>query len=258
MEKNFNFKNKTIFLTGANGFLGIEIKNAFLKLGASLILTDKQKKVNHQLKKKQNVIYFKCDLTNLSETNNLIKNVKNKIKKIDVIINNASFTGDSNLKGWSTKFTSQNVSNWDNTFDVSLKSNFEICKNFQQLLSKKDGGSIINIASIYGFMGPDWNLYENTSISNPAGYGISKAGLVYLTKWLASTMSPKVRVNCISPGGIKRSQDKNFIKKYIKKVPLKRMCKEKDIIGAVLFLSSSYSEYITGQNIVIDGGYSII
>ena len=101
-------------------------------------------------------------------------------------------------------------------------------------------------------------MYENTNIFNPAGYGTSKAGLIYLTKWLASSMSPKVRVNCISPGGILRNQDIKFKQKYKNKVPMKRMCEEKDIIGTVLFLSSGYSEYITGQNIVIDGGYSII
>jgi NAD(P)-dependent dehydrogenase (short-subunit alcohol dehydrogenase family) len=254
MEKKFNFKNKTIFLTGANGYLGKEIQKNYHNFGANLILTDKQKYnfINKKLR------YFQCDLSDPNDQLNLIKKVKNITNKIDVVINNASYTGDSKLLNWSTSFMKQDVVHWDKVFNVTLKANFQICRGLYTLLKKGKGGSIINIGSIYGFMGPDWNLYKKTSISNPAGYGISKAGLIYLTKWLASSMSPKVRVNCISSGGILRNQNIFFIKKYIKKVPLKRMCKEKDIIGSIMFLSSNSSRYITGQNLILDGGYSII
>lgn len=254
MEKKFNFKNKTIFLTGSNGFLGKELQKTFLKFGGNLILTDKHS--NNVLKNKFK--YYKCDLTDIDSQNKLINDIKKKINKIDVVINNASFTGNTNLNNWSTDFLNQDVDQWEKVFNVSVKASFQISKGFYNLLKKGKGGSVINIASIYGFMGPDWQMYKNTNIFNPAGYGISKSGMIYLTKWLASSMSSKVRINCISPGGIFRNQDKLFVKNYIKKVPLKRMCSEKDVIGSILFLASDYSKYMTGQNIVIDGGYSII
>ena len=100
-------------------------------------------------------------------------------------------------------------------------------------------------------------MYENTKINNPAAYSVSKSGLNYLTKWLAVELAPKVRVNSISLGGVKRSQEKKFLKKYIKDTPLKRMAVENDIIGSIIFLGSNMSSYMTGQNIVIDGGKSI-
>ena len=105
-------------------------------------------------------------------------------------------------------------------------------------------------------MAPDWSIYKGTDIKNPAGYGVAKSGLNYLTKWMASTLAPKIRVNSISPGGIKRFQSKKFIKKYTKKVLLGRMTKEEDVINAVIFLASDMSKHVTGQNIVVDGGYT--
>jgi NAD(P)-dependent dehydrogenase (short-subunit alcohol dehydrogenase family) len=251
----FNFKNKNIFITGSNGFLGGEISNAFYNLGANLILTDIH--TNSKIKKK-NIFYKKCDLSMPYDVKKLAEIIIKKYKKLDVVIYNASYTGDSKLKGWSTTFKNQNTINWGDVFQVSLNSNFEFSRRFYNLLKKKNGASVVNISSIYGFIAPDLDMYSGTNVYNPAGYGISKSGLIYLTKWLASSMAPKVRVNSISPGGINRKQSAAFKKKYISKVPLGRMCKEDDIIGAILFLSSDLSKYITGQNIIIDGGYSII
>jgi NAD(P)-dependent dehydrogenase (short-subunit alcohol dehydrogenase family) len=126
------------------------------------------------------------------------------------------------------------------------------------LLSRSKFGSVINIGSIYGSLGPDWNLYEGLSMSNPAAYSTSKAGVIHLTKWLSSTMAPKVRVNTISPGGIFRAQDKQFVDKYVAKTPLNRMATEEDIVGALIYFASDMSLYTTGQNLIIDGGLSIL
>ena len=117
--------------------------------------------------------------------------------------------------------------------------------------------SIVNISSIYGTYAPDYSIYKDTKINNPAAYSVSKAGLTYLSKWLASSLAPKIRINSISPGGIFRNQDKKFVKKYIEKTLLKRMATEDDIAGCVAFLLSSLSSYITGQDIIVDGGWGI-
>ena len=128
----------------------------------------------------------------------------------------------------------------------------------KSLLLKSKNPNIINISSIYGVLAPNFDLYQQSGTYNPAAYSVSKSGLIYLTKWLASEMSPKIRVNSISLGGIKRYQKKIFIKKYVNSTLLNRMGTEKDIIGAIIFLSTKMSEYITGQNLIIDGGKSII
>ena len=106
-------------------------------------------------------------------------------------------------------------------------------------------------------MGPDWSLYAGTEMSSPAAYSASKAGVVNLSKWLATTMAPQVRVNSVSPGGLARGQDKLFLQRYISRIPLNRMATESDVVGTVLFLASDLSNFISGQDICVDGGYGV-
>ncbi|MDB3982313.1 SDR family oxidoreductase [Candidatus Pelagibacter sp.] len=254
-----NFKDKNVLITGANGFIGSSLSELFYNLGANLILTDKVKKPL-KLKKlinKKKTHYLSCDLAMETSILNFQKKILNRYNRLDVIIHNASSTGDDNNIGWAANFDKQLTHHWDQVFQISLKSNFDINKKFIKLLKKSKNPSIINISSIYGFMAPDWEIYRGTKIKNPAGYGVSKAGLIYLTKWMAKTLAPKIRVNSVSPGGIKRTQSKRFIKKYIKKVPLGRMANETDVVNAVIFLASDMSSYVTGQNIIVDGGISL-
>ena len=125
------------------------------------------------------------------------------------------------------------------------------------MLKSQEGASIINIASIYGLYGPDWSLYEGTNMNNPAAYAASKGGLIQLTKWLATTIAPEVRVNAISPGGIFRNQSTIFVKRYEDKTPLGRMASEDDFRGAIAYLATDMSKYVTGQNFSVDGGWGV-
>jgi NAD(P)-dependent dehydrogenase (short-subunit alcohol dehydrogenase family) len=113
------------------------------------------------------------------------------------------------------------------------------------------------MGSIYGMVGPKWDLYEGTSMGNPAAYGASKGGLLQLTRYLATTMAPSVRVNMITPGGIFREQPQAFVHRYEAGVPLGRMASEEDLKGAVAYLASDLSAYMTGQNLVVDGGWTV-
>jgi NAD(P)-dependent dehydrogenase (short-subunit alcohol dehydrogenase family) len=122
-------------------------------------------------------------------------------------------------------------------------------------MKNSKGANVINIASIYGHYSPDWTLYEGTNMGNPAAYAASKGGLIQLTRWLASTLAPEIRVNSVSPGGILRDQPESFIARYEKKVLLERMATEEDFIGALAYLASDSSAYMTGQNLLIDGGW---
>ena len=135
---------------------------------------------------------------------------------------------------------------------------FAISQKFVKLLKSSGNGRIVNISSIYGFLGPNMNLYEDTSMGNPAAYAVSKGGLIQLSRWLSTTLAPNIRVNTISPGGIERGQPKEFQNKYISKTPLNKLGSEEDLIGVILFLGSNMSKYVTGQNIVVDGGFSAI
>jgi NAD(P)-dependent dehydrogenase (short-subunit alcohol dehydrogenase family) len=250
---SYYFKNKTILITGSNGILGKEITNYFKNAGAKLILIDKID--FHQ--KNKNIYFLKCDFSKKIELIKLIKNIKKKFKKIDIVINNAAYVGDTKIKGWATNFENQSYDIFNECIKVNLSSVFFIVKSLTPLLKKSISPSVVNISSIYSFLAPDYNLYKNTKIFNPAAYGSSKAGLVYLTKWLSTTLSPKIRCNSISLGGVKRNQEKKFILKYKNKVPLNRMATANDLINSIIFLSSDMSNYITGQNLIVDGGISI-
>jgi NAD(P)-dependent dehydrogenase (short-subunit alcohol dehydrogenase family) len=117
------------------------------------------------------------------------------------------------------------------------------------------GASIINISSIYGQLGPDWRLYEGTKIGNPAAYGASKGGIIQLTKWLSTTLAPSIRANVVCPGGIFRNQPEKFVIRYQNRTPLGRMATDNDLKGALGYLASDLSSYVTGQILTVDGGW---
>lgn len=263
MNNTLDFNKKNILITGATGKIGKKISKKFASLNANLVLVDLDIKSLENLKKKLlknnsiNINIFKCDFLYEKEILNVCNEIKKKKIKIDVIINNAAFTGGTQIKGWNTSFKNQSYQTFNKAIIVNLSSIFIFTKELKEVLLKSKYPSIINIASIYAILAPDYKMYKNTDIFNPAAYGASKAGLVNLTKWLATTLAPKIRCNSISLGGIKGGQKKIFVKKYVDKVPLGRMAKEDDLVNSVLFLSSKLSSYITGHNLIVDGGLTV-
>jgi NAD(P)-dependent dehydrogenase (short-subunit alcohol dehydrogenase family) len=173
------------------------------------------------------------------------------------LVNNAALVGTSDLVGWAVPFEKQSIDTWRRAIEVNLTAVFDLCQGLTPLLNATKNASIINIASIYGINAPDWSLYEGTSLGNPAAYGVSKGGLIQLTRWLSTTLAPNVRVNAISPGGIFRNQPEEFVKRYSSRTPLKRMATENDFRGAIAFLATDMSRYVTGQVISVDGGWGI-
>jgi NAD(P)-dependent dehydrogenase (short-subunit alcohol dehydrogenase family) len=145
---------------------------------------------------------------------------------------------------------------WRMAMEVNLTGVFALVQQCHLLLKKSKKASVINIASIYGFLGPDMGLYKGTGLGNPAAYAASKGGLIQLTRWLSTNLAPDVRVNAISIGGVFRNHKEPFLSRYIKKTPLGRMAREEDILGAALYLAGDASSYMTGQNLIIDGGLS--
>ena len=147
---------------------------------------------------------------------------------------------------------------WHKCLSINLTSVYQISIGLENSLLKSSDPSIVNISSIYGVIGPDKEIYKGTSFFNPASYSASKGGLNSLTRWLAGSLNKKIRVNSISLGGVLRKQSKIFINRYSKKTIMRRMAKNQDLVGPVLFFISKESSYITGQNLLVDGGYSII
>ena len=255
--------NRCGVVTGAAGNLGRVFSETLADLGADLILVDIDGKVLNILSRKLKETYnisvtsIECDLEQEKERKSLIDTVKKYKDSLDILINNAAFVGASDLEGWSVPFEEQSIATWRRALEVNLTASFHLCQGLSPLLSNSASGSIINISSIYGCYGPDWRLYDGTSMSNPAAYAASKGSMVQLSRWLATTLAPKVRVNTISPGGIKRGQPESFINKYEQRTPMGRMATEEDFRGVIAFLASDASGYITGQNIMVDGGWGV-
>lgn len=258
-----NLKGRRALITGAAGGLGKIMAATLAELGASLVLVDRESsdfsamRENLVLQWGVKVECFECDLEQEMQRIQLIEKLVNDGYGLNILINNAAFVGTSDLEGWVEPFERQTIDTWRRALEVNLTSVFDLCKGLAPLLKKANGSSIINIASIYGLYGPDWSLYEGTVMANPAAYSVSKGGLIQLSRWLATTIAPHVRVNSISPGGIYRNQPEDFVRRYENKTPLGRMASEDDFRGTVAYLASDLSKYVTGQNIVVDGGWGI-
>lgn len=263
IQELMNLNGRVALITGAAGSLGCVMAETLAELGADIILVDRPGSDFKSLSNSLNTHWgtkvweYDCDLENNKQRLKFLEIIKNEHRSLNILVNNAAFVGTSDLKGWSTKFENQTVETWRRALEVNLTAPFHLCQGLTPILRESAGASIINIGSIYGQSGPDWGLYEGTDMSNPAAYASSKGGLMQLTRWLSSTLAPIVRVNAISPGGILRDQPKVFIKRYEEKIPLARMATEDDFQGAITYLASDLSKYVTGQVLVVDGGWSV-
>jgi len=176
---------------------------------------------------------------------------------MDILLNNAAYVGTSGLTGWAVPFEQQTSDTWRKAMEVNLTAVFNLTQASREALIASGHGSIINIASIYGIVGPNLDLYEGTSMGNPAAYAASKGGLVQFTRWCATVLAPQIRVNAITPGGISRNQSETFLERYVSRTPMKRMGTEEDFQGAIVYLASDLSKYVTGHNLIVDGGFSV-
>ena len=263
IEDLFSLKNKTALITGAIGNLGKVFCDTLCELGADLYILDiessdlQRRAIKLQKKYNNQVVPIACNLEHEEERDSVIDKIKKNRNSLDIIVNNAAFVGASNLDGWSVPFEQQSLETWRRALEVNLTSAFHLSQGLTPLLKKSESGSIINISSIHGCYGPDWSLYEGTKMSNPVAYAASKGSLIQLSRWLATTLAPTVRVNTISPGGISRDQPKPFVERYENRTPMGRIATEEDFRGVIAFLASDASSYITGQNIMVDGGWGV-
>jgi len=263
LSKLVDMRGSRSLITGGIGHLGKVIAETLAELGSDLILVDLPSSCCHDFCRRiastwgVSATYFACDLENEHDRDELTDRIKSDGIGLNCLVNNAAFVGTSNLQGWAVDFEEQTLQTWRRALEVNLTAAFHLSQAFAPELRVSGSGSIINISSVYGEFGPDWSLYEGTHMGNPAAYAASKAGLLQLTRWMAATMAPEVRVNAISPGGIYRNQPEKFVSRYVARTAMRRMATEDDIRGAVAFLATTMGSYVTGQNLRVDGGWSL-
>ena len=257
-KKTFELENKNVLLVGATGVLGKTFTDALVEEGANLVLLDHPSSNVLDYAKENSVHGIYLDLAEEMSVINAIEEAQNYLGYFDCVINNAAATTEFlKSKGEPFKpFEEYPLDVWKQSLDVDLTGTFLVCREAGKYMNV-DGASVVNISSIYGINGPDHRIYMGQDFKSLPSYSASKAGVIGLTKWLATWWAPKqIRANCITPGGIYNDHNDQFLSEYSNRTPLNRMADREELVGILLFLASDISSYCTGQNYIVDGGYS--
>ena len=265
MLECFNVKGKVIVITGALGLLGSAYTDGFAQEGARVVVVDTdgdlclQKARDITGKSGAESLGIGCDITDREAVSEMVAQVISRFGKIDVLINNAAHKSER----FFTPFEDFPVADWEEVMKVNVTGMFLCSQAVAGEMKKRQSGSIINISSIYGVVAPDQRIYqgavyEGREIHAPLIYSTSKGAVISLTRYLATYLAKySIRVNAVAPGGVYSGQSEAFVKNYSDRCPLGRMAKAEEVFNAVYFLDSDASSYITGHNLVVDGGWSV-
>ena len=267
-KQMFSLEGKVAVVTGACGILGKEFCAGLADQGANLAIVDLDEESTSAFARhiadvfKVETLPVVCDVSSVDQVNYAIEKIVHRFGKIDILHNNAA-SKSNDLNQFFAKYEEYSLDEWQKIMSVNLDGMFLMSQACGKIMAEGTGGSIIQTSSIYGVVAPDQRIYTGSEyngrpINTPAVYSVSKAGVVGLTKYLASYWADKsIRVNTLTPGGNQSGQNEEFVNKYSQRVPMRRMGAPHEMVGALLFLSSDASSYITGQNVIVDGGLSV-
>ncbi len=258
-------------ITGGAGLLGLQHASAIMEAGGTPILVDLRadaaKEAAAALKDayKKEAAGFGADITDPAAVAALARTVQKRFGRVDILINNAALTvkgGSGDAERYFAPFESYPLHYWEAALKVNLTGAFLVTQAFGKLMARRRRGVILNIASDVGNISPDHRIYEGVvnphtkkPFNTPLAYATSKAALINFTRYLATYWAPRgLRVNCLSPGGVFQGHEGRFLKQLTHRIPLGRMARFDEYKGAVLFLVSNASSYMTGANLIVDGG----
>jgi NAD(P)-dependent dehydrogenase (short-subunit alcohol dehydrogenase family) len=244
-----NLSDKIIVVTGGSGLIGRALINHIRQSGGVAINAE----ISVESDLTNHLVHI--DVTDEQSVKQAIAEVLNAYGRIDGWVNNAY----PRTNDWGKHFEEIPAASWQKNVDLQLNSVFICCQQILASMKTQGFGSVVNISSIYGTVGPDFTVYNDTQMTMPAAYSAIKGGVVNFSRYLASYFGPHgLRINCVSPGGIFDHQNETFVDQYEQKVPLRRMGNPEDIAPAVSFLLSDEAGYITGHNLMVDGGWTAI
>jgi NAD(P)-dependent dehydrogenase (short-subunit alcohol dehydrogenase family) len=264
----FSVRDEIVLITGASGQLGISYQKAFLERGALVVGLDIVKGADIkslQALYEDTYMYIPADVTSKDSLEAALKNIRRVFGRPTVLINNAAIDSPPDASGDETgPFESYPEESWDKVIDVNLKGTFLACQVFGAAMAAGSKGSIINVASIYGVVSPDQSLYDYRRVSGevfykPVAYCASKSGILNLTRYLSVYWAKEnVRVNTLTIAGVFNGQDEEFLEAYSSRIPVGRMASSNQYDASLIFLASNASSYMTGSNLIVDGGWTAI
>ena len=262
MKLQSDLSNKVVVITGGAGLIGRGFVKAVIANGGTAIIADVDEVAGNNVRDELSaeldtgrIEFLKVDITSRNSIQGMIETILSKHERIDALVNNAYPRNEN----YGRKFEDVEYEDFCENLSLHLGGYFLVSQEVSRVMVKQKSGVIVYIASIYGFMAPRFELYENTDFTSPVEYSAIKGGLLSLTKYLASYLGKHgIRVNALSPGGVHNNQPESFVAQYSKKTIIgSGMAEPDDLTGALIFLLSDASRYVTGQNIVVDGGWSI-
>jgi len=265
----FDLSGRVAVVTGGAGILGQHFCKGLAEYGAKVVIADVNidaaNEVAEKIKQDVNTdaLAIGLDVSDESSVQEMVAKTIEKFGKIDILHNNAA-AKSSNLEKFFASVEDYDMEIWQEIMRVNIDGMFLMAKHVgKQMVSQGSGGSIVQTSSIYGLMAPDQRIYEGSeymgvAINTPAVYSASKAAVLGLTNYLATYWAKDgIRVNSITPGGVESGQNDVFKEKYSNRIPMGRMANAHEMVGALVYLTSDASSYVTGQNISIDGGLSV-
>lgn len=262
---DIDLSGEVVVLTGGGGILGERFARAMVEHGAKVALVDRDANKAAAVAHELNGIYagrvsaYTVDICRREALLELQERVGSELGEATVLVNNAA----TKTKNFFEPFESYPLEDWDEVMRVNLTGVMLCCQVFGGAMARRGVGSIVNLLSIYGIVAPDQRIYEGSfyegrAINTPAVYSASKAAVWGLTRYLAGYWGDKgVRVNAITPGGVFSGQNDVFVQRYSARVPMGRMAQRDEMCGALMFLASRASSYVTGHNLVVDGGLTV-
>lgn len=259
LQEKLSLKGKVALVTGGAGLLGPQFAEALSEFGAKVILLDiddkKGAKAVRQISKafRSRVCFRQLDISNPAAVQGMVQETVRKYRRIDILINAAIGVGKNHFG----PVENYSWEDWNDVMKVTVGGTFLCTREVGKIMKKQGRGSIINIGSIYGVVGADQRIYGKSGINSPAVYAASKGAIISMTRYFAVYWAASgIRVNSLSPGGVWNRQDPSFVERYVSKAPLGRMLEREELRGAVLFLASDASSYVTGHNLMVDGGWT--
>jgi NAD(P)-dependent dehydrogenase (short-subunit alcohol dehydrogenase family) len=256
MSELFDLSEKVAVVTGGAGLIGSTLCEGLAEHDATVVLVDIDADTAEDVARSIDgeVVVKSLDINSEVAVEALFDSVVDSFGSVDILVNSAYPRNEN----YGRAYEDVSVTDWEENIRLNLNSYYLTCHKASEIMKDQGGGNIINVGSIYGTQAPDFDIYTGTEMTSPVEYAAIKGAVINFTRYLASYLGRYgIRANVLSPGGVFDDQDERFVEQYESRTPLSRMADPEDLKGPIVYLAADSSRYMTGQNLIIDGGWTV-